>query len=259
MEDMETMGTLEEETTPIPEETCEIVEADAETTVSQVDEAEDEQSENCEETDFLEVKFNKQYKSLNRDETVKYAQMGMNYERFEPLLSKIDYLAAVNGVTREQFVEGQLKAFEDAQRQSIIERFGSDEEIVDAMMEYTKQKHQKAYSDMLAKQKTDEKIAEETQEVRIAKEFTRLCKEFPELAEKGFDGLPKQVKEAGFLGENLMNAYLQYKHNENKNIAAAKKQAEFAAQKSAGSMGTQSVDFNSVNDAFLKGLLQKLN
>ncbi len=262
MKEMETMGTLEEETIPNSEETSETAETEQTETSPQGEESKEEQSEEAvnpegsEDIEFLEVKFNKEQKSLNRDEAIKYAQMGMNYERFEPLISKLDYLAAINGVTREQFVEAQLKAQEDAERQSLIERFGNDEEVIKDMMEFSKQKHRKAYDEMLARQKADEESAEETEQARIAKEFTELCEEFPELAEKGFKGLPKQVKQASFNGEKLFNAYLQHLHRESKNIAAAQKQAEEAAKKSAGSMESQGTN-ESIGDAFLNGLFKK--
>ena len=260
MEDLEMMGTLEEETTPISEGTSETEEVENEAAQPQADENETEGSEgavanNGEDIDFLEVKFNKQHKSLNKEEAVKYAQMGMNYERFEPLIAKLDYLAAVNGVTREQFIEGQLKSKEDAERQSLIERFGNDEETINAMMEFTKQKHQKAYDEMIARQKADEEAAEESTEARIAGEFATLCEEFPELAEKGFKGLPKQVKQDSFNGENLFNAYLRHLHRESKNIAADKKQEEAAANHSTGSMESQG-ESSSMGDAFLNGLLK---
>lgn len=262
MDSIDTTETLQEDTIPDAKDTSETAETEENAAEPKAEETEAEQSESAEnsvlqDSEFLEVKFNKEYKSLNRDEAVKYAQMGMNYERFEPMISKLDYLAAINGVTREQFIDRQLKAQEDSIRQGLVERFGSDEKTINELFEYTKQKQQEAYGDMIAKQNAEEKAAEERTETRLAEEFARLCEEFPELNEKGFRGLPKQVKRAGFNGENLLNAYLQYKHKEAKNIAAARKQAEQSAQKSVGSMGTQANVGNSTGDAFLRGLLRK--
>lgn len=263
----EIMEALEEDTTPNAEPTSETAEAENSEAVPQADEGNAERSddtpvaENDKENsneDFLTVTYMHEQKIFNRDEAVKYVQMGVNYERFEPLISKLDYLAAVNGVTREEFIEKQLTSYEEAVRQDIIARFGEDEDTVKEMLDYTKQKHQKAYDAMLAKQKQDEETAKETTETRLAEEFTRLCKEFPELTEKGFKGLPQSVKQAGFKGENLLNAYLYYKHSENKKIATARQSEAEAEKKTTGPMGGDSNE-NLTEDEknFLKGLWGK--
>ncbi len=263
MEDTQTMETLQEETIPNAEGTSETAEAKENATSSQGADSQAEQSEtvadntegvqNEADNDFLPVKFLHEERTLNREDAIRYAQMGMNYERFEPMIAKLDYLAAVQGVTRDEYIEGQLKNQEDAMRKSIIEKFGDDEKTINEMMEFKKQKHQKAYDDMIAKAKADEKTAEENTEARLATEFAGLVSEFPELEGKSFKDLPKEVKQAGFKGENLLNAYLLHQHREAKNIAAAQKQSETAAKKSTGSMGTDN-GAQAAPDAFLEGL-----
>lgn len=262
MEENGTLETLQDDTIQSAESTNETAEKNVDDATSQAENAGTEQSDGAQNADnndladFLEVKFNKEHRSLNRDEAVKYAQMGLNYERFEPLIAKLDYLAAVSGVTRAEYLERQLQANEDAVRQDLIDRFGNDEETIEQMMEFTKQKNQKAYDDLIAKMQADEKSAEESEESRIAGEFAELCEEFPELRDKGFKGLPNEVKKAAFSGEKLFNAYLQHLHRESKNTNAAKAQMQNAANKSAGSMEGQGGN-ETVGDIFLKGLLGK--
>ncbi len=258
MEDMEKMEALQEATVPNEGEPGETADNGTDNTRPQVEEVAKEQSEVKESADdsFLDVEFYRESKSLSRDEAVKYAQMGMNYEKLEPVISKIDYLAAINGVTREQYIEQQLQNQEASMRKEIAEKYGNDENIINEMVDFQKQKHKKAYEDMIAKAKADEKTAEENTETRLAEEFAGLVAEFPELEGKSFKDLPKTVKQAGFGGEKLLNAYLQYKHKEAKNIAAAKAQAEEAAKKTAGSMKTDGDKVNAT-DPFMEGLFRR--
>ncbi len=257
MEGMETMEALQEATVPNEGEPSETVETESDNARPQAEEVTEEQSEADVPADesFLDVEFYKNSKSLSRDEAVKYAQMGMNYEKLEPVISKIDYLAAINGVTREQYIEQQLQNQEADMRKQIIDKYGDDESIINEMMAFQKQKHKKAYDDMIAKAKADEKTAEESTETRLAEEFAGLVSEFPELEGKTFKDLPKTVKQAGFGGEKLLNAYLQYKHKEAKNIAAAKAQAEEAAKKTAGSMSSDNIETQTAEEkGYLSGL-----
>lgn len=264
MEGTETMDTLQDETIQNAGETGETAEVEGNATSSQGAVSDAEQSETGAgdtnnanggaEDDFLPVKFLHEERTLNREDAIRYAQMGMNYERFEPMISKLDYLAAVQGITREEYIEQQLKNQEDAMRKEIAEQYGEDENTINEMMEFKKQKHRQAYDAMIAKAKADEKAAEENTESRLAEEFAGLVSEFPELEGKEFKDLPKSVKQAGFNGEKLLNAYLQHKHRESKTIAAAKAQAEAAAKKSTGSMHTDGEAQSSVIDAMLKGV-----
>ncbi len=90
---------------------------------------------------------------------------------------------------------------------------------------------------------------------RLAQEFVEMKNgDFPELSE--FKDLPEEVKRAAFEGLSLSHAYLKYKHNENKKIAAAKAQSEAAAKKSTGSLGSPDEEGRiSFESGFLKGLM----
>lgn len=259
MEDMETMEALQEETVPNAEGTHETAEAEENETLSGgaesgAEQSEEESGDNAEglqneaDENFLPIKFLHEEKTLNREEAIKYAQMGMNYERFEPMLAKIDYLAAVSGITRDEYIEQQMETLESNMRKEIIEKFGDNEETVNEMMEFQKQKHKKAYESMLEQEKQAEKNTAESTETRLAGEFAELVKEFPELEGKSFKDLPAAVKKAGFGGEKLINAYLYHKHSEGKKISAAAAAQESAAKKSTGSMRGDNTDNESKDD-----------
>lgn len=266
MEENGTMESLQDETIQNAEETSETVKAEENATATQGAESDAEQSEEVlsdnsegvqsgEDEFFLPVKFMREEKTLNREEAVKYAQMGMNYERFEPMISKLDYLAAVKGVSRDKYIEQQLQNLESDMRNEIIDKYGEDENTVNDMMEFQKQKHKKAYEAMLEKEKQDDKNTAESTETRLAGEFAELVKEFPELEGKNFKDLPVAVKKAGFSGEKLLNAYLLHKHTEGKKISAATAAQENAAKKSAGSMQGNNADGESQADKqFLNAL-----
>ena len=261
MENMETMETLQEGTIPTESQPSETAETEQDAGAPQPAEGNAEQSEgvaintdNGTDDEFISVVCNHQEKILNRDEAIKYAQLGLQKEYLDPFIAKIDYLAAINGITREQYIEQQLQNHEDAMRKEIADQYGNNENIINEMLEFKKQKHKQLYDDMIDKQKQAEKAAEDSTETRLAEEFAGLKTEFPELEGKEFKDLPKAVKQAGFNGEKLMNAYLQHKHKEAKSIAAAKAQAEEAAKKSTGSMHTEGEAQSSVIDAMLKGV-----
>ena len=267
MEDMETMEALQEDTTPNAEGTSETAEAEENANASQGAESGAEQSEGQSgdnaggvqdeaEEFLLPINYMHEERALNREEAIKYAQMGMNYERFEPMIAKLDYLAAVSGITRDKYIEQQMETLESNMRKEIIEKFGDNEETINEMMEFQKQKHKKAYESMLEQEKQAEKNSAESTETRLAGEFAELVKEFLELEGKSFKDLPAAVKKAGFSGEKLINAYLYHKHSEGKKVSAAVAAQENAAKKSVGSMGNAGGDIKA-NDPFLDGLFGK--
>ena len=266
MEDMETMGALQEDTVPNAEGTSETAEAEENGTLPEGAESGAELSDNGQSGDnaddmqseadenFLPVRFLHEERILNREDAIKYAQMGMNYERFEPMIAKLDYLAAVKGISRDRYIEQQLEALDNTMREDIKEKYGEDENTINEMMEFQKQKYKKAYEAMLEQEKQKEKSNAESTETRLAGEFSELVKEFPELEGKSFKDLPAAVKKAGFGGEKLINAYLYHKHSEGKKISAAVAAQESAAKKSAGTMHSEGEAQSSVIEAMLKGV-----
>ena len=218
----------------------------------------DNTAENGSEGDLFPITVNHTTENLSRDEVMKYAQLGKRSEYLEPFIAKLDYLASVNGVSREDYIEKQIEAYEANMRSDIISRFGDDEGTVNDMLEFTRQKHKKAYENMIAQRNKAELDEKENTETRLAEEFASLITEFPELEGKQFKDLPTEVKKAGFSGEKLINAYLYHKHTEGKKIAEALKTREEQGKASTGSMGADINEKLTEDEKnFLKGLWGK--
>lgn len=199
---------------------------------------------------FLEIKYFGECVGLTKEEAKNYAEIG---RRYSDVRDKLERFATLKGKTVDEFISG-LEAAEDAEyRQSLIDRFGNDEEMINQMMELYEMKKQKTVDSAKESRRQAEAAAEQSTNERIAAEFTAMQKDFPELTD--FASLPSSVKKAANDGMPLAYAYLLYQHSENKNIAAAKAQAEAAAKKSTGSMNSGEVDSQTAEEkGYLSGL-----
>ena len=207
----------------------------------------------------LDVKYNKEIRTLNRDEAADYAQKGIFYETkgIEPLYNKLDYIAAQRGQTIEEVVDRLFAEDENSHRQELVNKFGEDSGVIDDLMKVYREGQKQKYDKIVADRKEAAQKAEtekrESLEARLASEFSELKAEFPELAE--FSQLPKEVKTDAANGRDLMSAYLRYMHRENKKIAAAKSSEETAAKAPTGTAGTAENTADTVDDAFFRGLM----
>jgi hypothetical protein len=201
------------------------------------------------EAPYLEIKYNHEKKGLTREEAISWAQKGMHYES---TYNALERAAAIKGVSVNDFLKNLETAEDEAYKQSLIERFGNDEDVINEMMELREIKKQKAINSAKETQRLDAEAREQSANERIAKEFTQMKKDFPEVAE--YSALPQAVKQAANEGMPLAYAYLMYQHTEKKKVETANRQAAEAEKHSAGSMSSaESTDM--VGDAFLKGLL----
>lgn len=270
---MEIENVNPEATTPTEEQSATAVEeiaantAETETGATQKDTAETTTSEEVShgndgaaEPEFmLDVKYNKEIRTLNRDEAADYAQKGIFYETkgIEPLYNKLDYIAAQRGQTIEEVVDRLFAEDENSHRQELVDKFGEDSGVIDDLMkvyrEGQKQKYDKIVSDRKEAADKAERDKRESLEKRLAGEFSELKAEFPELTE--FSELPKEVKTDAANGRDLMSAYMLFRHREEKRIAAAKASEETAAKATTGTAGTAEDTANSVDDAFFRGLM----
>ena len=92
---------------------------------------------------------------------------------------------------------------------------------------------------------------------RLAEEFLALTQEFPQLVNPG--DLPDGVLDtAAQEGIPLMDAYLRYRWQEEKKVAAATESRRHAAQCSAGSLARTAVETPPEQDAFLRAFRSAL-
>ena len=104
---------------------------------------------------------------------------------------------------------------------------------------------------------TDTEPAVETQSVpeditaRLAEDFLTLAEEFPQFVSP--DQLPDRVLDmAAEQGISLLDAYLRYRLQEEKKVAAAAEKQREAATRSAGSLSRGAVQTPPEQDAFLR-------
>lgn len=202
---------------------------------------------------FMSVRYNKETQELSQEEAVTLAQKGMLYEKkFEPIYSKLDYLATLNGVSVNELVESILNRSEDAYKQELIAKFGEDEEVISDLMEIYHNKNREKYEKAVSDRKNAEIKEQESLEARLADEFIILQKEFPEIDK--FEDLPNEVKKAAAEGNNLLSSMLLHKHREDRKINEAQKAAKEANKASAGSVADKGEKESDAMNAFLKGL-----
>ena len=92
---------------------------------------------------------------------------------------------------------------------------------------------------------------------RLAEEFLSLAEEFPQLTHPA--DLPDEVLDtAAREGIPLLDAYLRYRWQEEKKVAAATDSRRRAAQCSAGSLSRTAVETPPEQDAFLRAFRSAL-
>lgn len=217
----------------------------AEGTAAQGGESAAEQEETPAEP-FLEIQYNHEKRGLSRDEAAALAQKGIHYEG---TYNALERFATLKGVTVDEFISGLEKAEDEAYRNSLMEKFGGDEDTVNQMMELYNIKKQQTLDNANKNKQAAAEAEEQSVNARIADEFVKMKAEFPELTE--FGALPKEVRQAAFEGKALAWAYLEHKHKEATKIAAAESAEQKAAKKSTGSM-SDSPDTGT--DPFIDGI-----
>ena len=197
---------------------------------------------------FLEIQYNHEKRGLSRDEAAALAQKGI---RYEGTYNALERFATLKGVTVDEFIGGLEKAEDDAHRESLMERFGGDEDTVNQMMELYNIKKQQTLDNANKNKQAAAEAEEQNINARIADEFVKMKSEFPELTE--FGALPKEVRQAAYEGKALAWAYLEHKHKEAQKIAAAAEAEKNAAEKSTGSMDSSKGLGNEMINSFLQG------
>ncbi len=201
------------------------------------------------EAPYLEIKYNHEKKGLTREEAISWAQKGMHYES---TYNSLERAAALKGVSVNDFLKNLETAEDEAYRQSIIEKYGNDEEIIADMMEIYEARKQKTLDNAAESKRKAAEEKEQSINERIANEFSLMKKDFPEVTE--YSKLPEAVKKAASEGMPLAYAYLLHQHTERQKVEAAKNQAAEAEKHSAGTLSSAETP-DMVGDAFLKGLL----
>lgn len=189
-------------------------------------------------SDYIEVSFGEEVRSLNRDEATYYAQRGIELDQ---VYQELDYIATTQGLTVDEFLKAQRDARETAYRQQLETRV-TDEEAIEDLMNLYRSKEDEKYEQAKLGRKKAEEAERQSRESRIADDFIKLQKEFPEV--KDFKSLPASVKQAAANGKDLLAEFLLYQHREGQAVKKAEETAKAAAAASGGSVKSANVDEN---------------
>lgn len=230
-------------------------EGDAETAISEALPCE---NEGTAEPDFsLDVKYNKEKRSLTREEAVNFAEQGIFYDTtVKPIYNKLDYIAAQKNCTIGELLNGIIASDEENYRTELLQKFSEGDPVIDDLMKLYREKQKEKYDKVLSDRKAaEESAAEENREsieARLAKEFVELKTEFPDVGE--FSSLPDEVKTDAANGRDLLSAYLRYKHLQQKKTEAAQAAEKESAKASTGSVSSITENVDSAVSSFLAGL-----
>lgn len=196
----------------------------------------DEASAPTDSGELFTVKFNKQLRSLSREDAVQYAQKGMKYDTVQPLLDTLKYVATAEGKTLPELVEAIRVQNEQNLFSRLMDRCG-DEEIARELMEVERTRHQAAYHHLLEQEQNEERDTEEAVTRRMATEFEDLQREFPQFTEFGQVPSPI-VRDSLSAGIPLLDAYLRHEHRERVKADAALATQQAAAEASTGTQAS---------------------
>lgn len=218
--------------------------------------SEKSESEESDEPSFT-VRYNHEDKKLTVSEARRYAQLGMKYEQTKGLYDRLDYGAALAGVSVDKFVENAIMKPEEEHRKHLVEMYGEDSEDVEIGMNIFRAKQKADYQKIIDDRKANEDKAAKKEKTdtlsRLADEYLELKAEIPDIAD--YNDLPDSViKEAASGKRDLLSAYLRYERKEKAKIEAAQKTEKAASTATAGGKSSEADDNRSSFDEFTAGL-----
>lgn len=192
----------------------------------------------------IPVKYNKQYRELSPEQATVYAQKGMKYESMEPSLNKLKYLAAASGETLSDVVDRLYAVHDETLMEKLMQRTGGDQALADSLFRAEKEKHGKAFTSVLMAEQRAASVERYNTNSRLAREFTGLQKEFPELDR--FEKIPDAVvRKSALTGESLLTEYLLHRHREERRVAAVNERQQAAGRRSTGRQSGAAADGSS--------------
>lgn len=206
------------------------------------------------EDDFeLTVKYNKQIRTLDRENAGRLAQLGMKYESMTPTLEKISYLAAAQGKNIGDFVNELYEANESMLKERFSEAAGEDEELLSQLINAEHAKQKAAFEKISKREQESLDKAQEDELSKMADEFAKIKKDFPEIKE--VKDLPRDVfRLADENGISLYDAKLRYDLQEARAVKKAADKQKAAEKSSVGSTQNKDKAEDGAISAMLKGL-----
>ena len=213
--------------------------------------------------DSWTLQYNHEDVKVSKDEAVRLAQYGLFLDKLgkehsadvKDIVSKLDYVATIQGRTANDLIEELVKGVDSAYREELISELGADNPIVEEMLELRRSKNNKAYETAKAERSAKEKLAQEEAQksatTKLAEQFEAVREMFPEYdtVEKVPDTVVKRALKSGDLEKEM----LRYLLTERNKIEAAKASQEKNKNQNVGSVASDTAEDN-VSSAFMKGL-----
>ena len=189
------------------------------------------------ESNYFEVKYNKEPRRVSYEEAPEFIEKGLNYDKIKDRVSEYEqHLNRVAQLTGYQSHEEMLQALDEAERQQEQQRYrdaGIDPDTFNQLLE----QHPDIQYAREMKQK-------EEQAQRFQEEVNELFSEFPDLKAEEIPPEVWQLKEQK--GVSLLDAYLRvnFKSLSQQKEQEAIQKLQGNAQSSAGSLGGGDVQHN---------------
>ncbi len=206
----------------------------------------------------IPVRYNHKNRVLTVEQAQVLAQKGMKFDELSPVLDKLRFLAAADGVSLAGLADALLERREKQRYQALLDECGGNEALAGRLFEAEQAKAQEQFraarADEQAAADAADKQADDALVRRLADEFVGLQAQFPALT--AFGQLPRPVLDMAVRQDlPLLDAYLRHRHAEARKIAAARAAQERAATASAGSQAAGAGETaNPTIDAMLAGV-----
>ena len=198
---------------------------------------------------------------IMRSQAEDYARLGYDFrQNIEPIMEKFARIAAAstkeNGENFEslsEFAEFMLGAIDENLRERCLEDARGDEDLANELFNSRKAVRDSEYNEKQERRRRESEQAQSEKTQKIADEFLKLQKKFPEI--KTYAELPQEVKTyAAKNGVSLLEAKLTIDYDNRISAEKAKADAENAANKTTGSQaGSSDSGTDDVIAAMLRG------
>ncbi len=199
---------------------------------------------------FVSFDYNHERVDMTEDEAVEALQIGMHFSR------SLEYLAALAGTTPRDYLINQIEQTENSYRLELEEEFGEGDPRVEKLLKLRKMENQEIYEKYKQDRASEKQKQIESVNSRLAGEFEKLQKMFPELT--AVKDIPDSVLQSAVKEDiPLELSYLRYLRTEDKKIKEEQAAADTAAKASTGSVKSAESKTDETFDNFMRGLWGK--
>lgn len=246
---------------PVEDDSFEIEEVNESEEPEEEEEVEPETQESEEDTFSLDIRYNGQNQTLNREQATTLAQKGMNYDKINeklqqalnnPVLKVLERNAAKAGMSVEDYAN-RMAQFQDTMNiQQIAREFKAQNPDVsdDVAAKYANEVYKNKLADIERKDAEKAKQAEQAEQNQLIAELQVFRGRFPDV---DIENLPNEVVDDINSGTPLLEAWLSYENAQLRNRLANSETNAKNKRTSAGSLSENTG--GTETDAFIQGLL----